>query len=201
MAKDNYFEPSPLPKDLEKAIPAQLRGQTLRDPDNLFHASCLSAFGFVCNTRAIEQAKLPMPETWADLGRPEFHGWISCGDPSLSGSLHQAFEIVLQSEGWEKGWGTLTRMLSNMRAYNEGGPSVPRDVSMGQAAAGPCIDFYATAPIRQQGATHLKLVIPKGATVVTPDRIAVIRGTPNKKAAQAFVEFVLSEAGQRLWYE
>jgi ABC-type glycerol-3-phosphate transport system substrate-binding protein len=37
--------------------------------------------------------------------------------------------------------------------------------------------------------------------VVTPDGIAVLRGAPNKPAAQAFVEFVLGEEGQRLWYQ
>lgn len=201
MAEKKYFDPSPLPPDLAAKLPATFAGQTLRDPDNRYHAACLSGFGFVYNSRVLDAAKMPAPETWSDLGRPEFHGWISCGDPSLSGSLHQAFEIVLQAEGWEKGFATLGRMLSNARAFNEGGPSVPRDVSLGQAAAGPCIDFYATAPIRRQGAAHLKLVIPKGASVVTPDGVAIVRGAPNKRAAQAFVEFVLGEDGQRLWYQ
>ncbi|HLX62369.1 MAG TPA: ABC transporter substrate-binding protein [Planctomycetota bacterium] len=201
MAKMNYFEPSPLPPELAAKLPATLGGQTLRDPQNRFHAACLSGFGFVYNERVLNAAKLPAPATWDDLGRPELHGWISCGDPSMSGSLHQAFEIVLQAEGWEKGFATLGRMLSNARAFNEGGPSVPRDVSLGQAAAGPCIDFYATAPIRRQGATHLKLVIPNGASVVTPDGIALVRGAPNKAAAQAFIAFVLGEAGQCLWYQ
>jgi ABC-type Fe3+ transport system substrate-binding protein len=201
LAAGNCFEALRLPPELEQAIPAAVSGQLLRDKENRFFAACLSSFGFVYNREVIARAKIPEPKTWEDLGRPEFHGWISSGDPSLSGSLHQAFEIVLQSEGWEKGFATLGRMLSNARAFNEGGPSVPRDVSIGQAAAGPCIDFYATAPIRRQGATHLKLVVPEGASVVTPDGIALMRGAPNKTAAREFILFTLGEPGQRLWYQ
>ena len=201
LAASNAFERVPLPPELKKEIPPSVGGQILRDEKNPYHATCLSSFGFVFNTKVIDKAKLPTPETWEDLGRPEFQGWIACGDPSLSGSLHAAFEIVLQSQGWEKGYATLGRMMSNTRAFSEGGPSVPRDVSLGQSAAGPCIDFYATAPLRRQGATHLKLVVPKGAAVASPDGIAMLRGAPNKKAATAFVLFTLSEAGQKLWYQ
>ena len=195
------FQPMPLPDELAAQLPPSLNGQILRDPKNLFFASCLSSFGFVYNSDVLARAKLPEPKSWDDLGRPEYAGWISCGDPTLSGSLHQAFEIVLQSEGWERGFVTLARMLSNARAFNEGGTSIPRDVSLGQSAVGPCIDFYASAPIRRQGLTQLKLVVPSGAAVVSPDGIAVFAGAPHLQAAREFLLFTLSEAGQRLWYQ
>jgi ABC-type Fe3+ transport system substrate-binding protein len=135
------------------------------------------------------------------LGRPEFQSWVSCGDPGLSGSVHAAFETVLQGSGWERGYQNLARMASNTRAFNEGGSSVPRDVALGQAAVGPCIDFYASAPARRQGVTHVRLVVPKEQAAVTADCIAIFRHPPNAKAARAFMAFVLGETGQRLWYQ
>ena len=201
MASKNYFEPYTPPQEILDAIPDAVNGQELRDKDMRYHAACLSMFGFVYNKQVIAEAKLPLPQSWDDLGDAALHGWITCGDPGQSGSLHQAFELVLQGEGWEKGYAALTRLASNARAFNEGGASIPRDVSLGQAAAGPCIDFYASAPIRRQGATHLQLVVPAGITVATPDCIAIMNHPPNDAAAKAFMEFVLSEAGQRLWYE
>lgn len=201
MASKNYFEAWTPPKELLAAIPATVNNQELRDAKFRYHATCLSMFGFVYNTEVVEAAKLPVPAIWNDLGAPELHGWITCGDPGSAGSLHLTYELVLQAEGWEMGYATLTRMASNARAFNEGGASVPRDVSLGQSAAGPCIDFYATAPIRRQGATHLKLVVPKDVATATPDCIAIIRNPPNPTAAHAFMEFVLSEAGEKLWYQ
>ncbi|MCY3018683.1 MAG: extracellular solute-binding protein [Planctomycetota bacterium] len=201
MAARNYFEPYRLPDGTLKDLPPSVNGLDLRDSQYRYYAACLGGFGFVFNKLVLQRAHLPVPAKWEDLCRPAFQGWVSCGDPTLSGSMHAAFEVVLQGQGWERGWCTLARMASNARAFNEGGSSVPRDVSLGQAAVGPCIDFYASAPVRRQGATHLQLVIPKGQAVVTPDCIAVLRGPPNRRAAEAFLAFVLSEEGQRLWYQ
>jgi iron(III) transport system substrate-binding protein len=201
MAAKNYFEPYVLSAEQAAELPADLNGLELRDKEGRYHAACLSAFGFVYNKLVLKRAVLPAPHEWEDLGLAQFQGWVSCGDPSLSGSVHAAFEVVLQGQGWERGWSTLARMVSNVRAFNEGGSSVPRDVSLGQAAVGPCIDFYANAPIRRQGATHLQLVIPAREAVVTADCIAMLRNPPNPRAARAFMGFVLSEAGQRLWYQ
>jgi len=45
----------------------------------------------------------------------------------------------------------------------------------------------------------LGYVNPPAATAVTPDPITVLAGARNPKAAQQFVEFVLSLQGQALW--
>ena len=189
------------PPGIVAEIPPQVNGQALRHPQGYWHAACLSGFGFVYNRLVLERARLPAPVSWTDLGAPAYFGWISCGDPTQSGSLLMAFEIVLQAYGWREGWGVLVRLTANARAFNEGGGSIPRDVSLGQAAAGPCIDFYAAAPVRRQGATHLEFVFPQGHSVITPDAIAIFRNAPNPKAAAAFVDFVLSESGQRIWFQ
>jgi hypothetical protein len=42
-------------------------------------------------------------------------------------------------------------------------------------------------------------VLPDGLTVVNPDAIAMLKGAPHPELARAFIEFVLSEKGQRLW--
>jgi ABC-type Fe3+ transport system substrate-binding protein len=200
-APGGLLEPHRPPRETLDAIPAEVNGQPLRDPGFAWHAACLSGFGIVYNRLVVEKARLPAPESWAELGRPEYYGWVSCGDPTKSGSVRMAFEVILQAYGWEEGWAVLARMCANVRGFNEGGASVPRDVGLGQAAAGLCIDFYAAAPVRRLGATHLVFVFPQGKSVITPDAIAVFRNAPHGAVARAFVDFVLSEAGQRLWYQ
>lgn len=203
LASDGLLEAYDPPAVARERIPATLNGLPLRDKDNHWHAACLSGFGIVYNKEVVARAGLPVPETWATMADPKYLGWISCGDPAQSGSVQMAFEIVLQSYGWEQGWSVLARMMGNASALNEGGASVPRDVSMGQAAAGPCIDFYAAAPVRRQGATHLAFVFPDKLSAITPDAIAVLKKAPQPDLARAFVDYVLSAApgeGQHLWY-
>lgn len=200
-AERGLFETYALSPEQQRDMPLENFGQPLRDPQSRWFGACLATFGFVCNEQVLQRANLPRPERWSDLARPEYQGWVSCGNPAQSGSLHAAFELVLQGHGWDEGSGILLRMSANVRSFNEGGASIPRDVSLGQAAVGPSIDFYATAPMRRQGADHLKLVVPKGQALATPDGIAILRNPPNRRAATAFLDFVFSEAGQRLWYQ
>jgi len=199
-AERGLFEAYELSPEQLRDFPFENFGQPLRDPQNRWFGACLATFGFVCNEQVLERAKLPRPERWSDLAKPEFQGWVSCGNPAQSGSLHAAFELVLQAHGWDEGSGILLRMSANVRSFNEGGASIPRDVSLGQAAVGPSIDFYATAPMRRQGADHLKLVVPRGQSLATPDGIAILRNPSNRRAATAFLDFVFSDAGQKLWY-
>jgi iron(III) transport system substrate-binding protein len=72
-------------------------------------------------------------------------------------------------------------------------------VGAGQAAAGLAIDFYAYTQIDQTGSDVLGFNVPAGGTAYTPDPIAVLASTPRRALAVRFVEFVLSERGQRLW--
>ncbi len=66
-------------------------------------------------------------------------------------------------------------------------------------AAAPSIDFYAWTKIAEAGEETLGFVYPPELTVINPDSIALLKGAPNRKVAQAFIEFVLSEKGQKLW--
>ena len=198
---NGLLEPYSPPEASDGRIPAEVLGQKLRDPQGRWHAACMSSSGIVYNRLVCERAGLQPPTTWADLGHPSYYGWVSLGDPTRSGAMHLFFEVMLQAQGWDDGWGVIVRMSANAPAFNEGAGSVPRDVSIGQAVAGPCLDFYAAAPVRRQGATHLEFVFPKGLSVVTPDSIAIFQNAPHPEVATAFVDFVLSEEGQRLWYQ
>ncbi|MHC4713739.1 MAG: hypothetical protein ACYTAN_10795 [Planctomycetota bacterium] len=59
---------------------------------------------------------------------------------------------------------------------------------------------YPHDQVEQVGASEIGFVLPEGLTVINPDGIAILKGAPNEAAARAFVEFVLSRDGQKLWY-
>jgi ABC-type Fe3+ transport system substrate-binding protein len=186
-----------LPSDY--GVPADLNGVPLRGKNNTWVAAALGGFGILVNKTIAQRDNLPMPATWADLADPRLRDRIALADPRHSGSAHMAYEIILQANGWEKGWQVLTAMTGNARSYGNSASALLDDVSSGEAVIAPAIDFYANSKIATAGAEKLAYVAPRGQRVTTPDPIALLRDGPNPELARKFIAFVMSPAGQKIW--
>jgi ABC-type Fe3+ transport system substrate-binding protein len=186
-----------LPEDY--GIPENLNGVPLRGKNNSWVAGNLSGFGILYNKTLLNRDHLPAPKVWADLGNPAFHDKITLADPRQSGSAHTAYEIILQTNGWDKGWHILAAMSHNARSFISSSSMLLQNVTNGEAVAVPAIDFYARATIEQAGADKIAYVEPIGQRVVSADPVGILRGAAHEKLAQEFVKFVLSPQGQKLW--
>src|SRR5262249_60005178 len=103
-----------LPASLfQDRIRPQLNGIPLYDPEARWFGPMLSSFGILYNRAVLGRIGQPEPRTWMDLGQPGLFGWVSAGDPRLTGSLHMVYEIVLQGQGWDKGFPLLLRLGAN----------------------------------------------------------------------------------------
>lgn len=188
-----------LSPEVLRRLPKTIAGVPLYDPEGYWFGAALSGFGIVFNKPVLKTLGLKEPRTWADLTDPKFFNWISVPDPRRSGSAHMMCEIILQAYGWERGWDVLAKMFANAKRVAPGSDEPVSDVENGEVAAAPSIDFYAWAKIAKAGEEMLGFVYPPRLTIINPDGIAILKGAPNPKVAQAFVEFVLSEQGQKLW--
>jgi iron(III) transport system substrate-binding protein len=107
------------------------------------------------------------------------------------------------NEGWMEGLRLIQRIGANARFFTDTSTKVPRDVADGIAAAGMCIDFfgrtYEEKFNRTHGASRVKFVSPLGGTSTGVDAIGMFRGAPHPATAHAFIDFILSPAGQKLW--
>ena len=182
----------------EYSIPAQLNGVPLRGQDEMWVAAALSSFGILYNKAIMERDALPIPRTWADLGNPKLQNRVALADPRQSGSAHMAYEIILQSNGWQKGWQILTQMAGNSTSFGKSSSALLEQVASGDAVAAPAIDFYAASKVASTGG-KLGYVEPLGQRVVTADPIGILRSAPNTRLARDFVSFVMSPQGQKLW--
>lgn len=188
-----------LPEDVLAPIPQTHAGTEVYDTEQRWFGACMSGFGILCNKQLLKRLNLPEPLTWADLGRPEYYTWVTSADPRQSGSIHMAYEIILQAYGWEEGWAHVLRIGANCRGFSAGASEVPQVVSVGEAACGMAIDYYAQRAVAEAGEANLGFVLPDRLTVVNPDGMGVLKGAPNAELAELFMEFVLSERGQKLW--
>lgn len=121
-----------------------------------------------------------------------------------AGREARAVEAQAVREGWEAGLRLIQQLGANARYFTDSSQKPPMDVAQGDCAAGICIDFYGRAEAeattrRGAGTNRLGFVTPRGGTVNSVDPIAVLRGAPHREVAEAFVEFTLTMAGQKLW--
>jgi iron(III) transport system substrate-binding protein len=112
-------------------------------------------------------------------------------------------EAQAVAEGWNEGLRLILRISANARYFTDFSTKIPLEVAKGDAAAGMCIDFYgrsAEEDVRKaDGSSRVGFIAPLGGTSISVDPIGMLRGAPDPELATAFMEFVLGDAGQKLW--
>lgn len=125
----------------------------------------------------------------------------------------KSYQATLE-QGWLDGVRLVQAIGANARYFTDSGSKAPIDVSIGDAAVGIAIDFFGRFQAQKSrgpnGEERMIYVTPVGGTSVSCDPISLLRGaggngrSPEEQAelrqvAIRFIEFVLSEEGQRLW--
>jgi ABC-type Fe3+ transport system substrate-binding protein len=181
-------------------IPQHLRGMEIYDTNFLWYGAVLSSFGILQNTRVERLKGLPFVQSWGELTNRQLYGWVGAGDPRNSGTMNVMFESFLQFYGWDRGWEVLAQIGGNVRKFDRFSSTTAKDVTLGETAYGFCIDFYGFSQIAVAGRTNMTWALPQDFTAINPDGLAILKGAPNPATAERFVDFVLSEAGQKLWF-
>lgn len=194
-------EPIRLPEGLLlEAFPSpEIGGLRLYHPKLHWVGATMASFGIVYNRDVLGRLNLPEPRTWTDLETPAYFRMVALGDPSHSGSVGAASNILLRRMGWNEGWAVIRRMSANARYFTASASKVPVDVSAGEAAAGMCIDFYGRFQAGAIGGDRVGYVDPAYMTAVNADPISILRGAPHRALAEQFVTWLLSKPAQRLW--
>lgn len=193
------------------AIPQQIGGQTLWDAQGRWMGACIASFGMCFNRDTLGRLRVPVPASWAALGDPRLHDQIALADPSKSGSVAKAFENIIQAamqrdgvvDGWAQAMRLIRRIGGNARYFTDSAAKVALDVSAGDAAVGTCIDYYGRFQRQTLAALgqpdRVGYAAPRGEAALDADPIALLRGAPHRELAVAFIAFVLSDEGQKLW--
>lgn len=220
LKRGGYLEPVKLRDDLmSRAFPnRELNGTPLYEPAPTpsWYGVALSSFGIVYNRDVTQHLGVPDPKTWRDLADARLMGWYVAGDATRSVSARQAYMIIVEramidakqsgrseDDGWADGMGLVRLICSNARYYTDAASAVPNVIASGDAAVGMAIDFYARAQVDavsdSSGNSRMSYIEPAGATAITVDPIALIKGAQHRDLAIRFMEYLLTEDAQRLW--
>jgi len=199
LAEQKLLAPLRLPKDVIDAVPTSIgkpKPIPLKDPKGYWTGTVLEPYGIVYQPKVLARLGVAPPKDWDDLLDPKLKGNVAQCAPTRSSSSHATYEVILQRDGDEKGWEFLKHLAGNTGIFTARSRDVPSVVAKGEFAAGFAVPSYMAFEDRLAG-FDLKFVAPTTAWI-TPEPIAVLAGARHPKAALAFIEYLLSERGQKV---
>src|SRR5512143_1451782 len=201
LAVEGLLEQVQIPKAMWDEIPATIgkpRGLPLKDDKKFWVGTTLEPYGLIYQPKLLKRLGVETQDR-DDLLNPKLKGQIAQCTPDRARPGHASYEVMLQTYGWEKGWEWLKKLAANTGIFAARSRDVPNVVAKGEFAVGYAVPSYMAFAEVLAG-YEVMYVYPKNA-YVTPEPMAVLKGAPHPKAAQAFIEFLLTEEGQRIFME
>ncbi len=159
------------------------------DRDKTYSGSKLITTGIAVNTAAKSR-----PASFADLAKPEYKGQLTMPSPLYSGAA--AIMLGTMTSRPDLGWGWFEKLKAADTIAVRGNGAVLTAVANGEKAYGILVDFMAFNA-KAKGSL-IDFVFPAEGSPAVTEPVAILKATQNPAAARAFVDFILSDEGQKL---
>lgn len=160
------------------------------DEDNMYTGTKVITTGIVYNTDLISKEM----SGFSDLLEDDYKGNGIMPSPLYSGAAAYNLGVITRNE--DLGWEFYEGLKANDITVDKGNGAIQKAVVAGEKEWGILVDYMANRS-KHDGAP-VEFVYPEEGSPLVTEPIAVVKGTQNQDAAEAFVDFVLSEAGQEL---
>jgi len=159
------------------------------DPGKTYFGSKLITTGIAVNTAAKSR-----PASWADLAKPEYKGQIAMPSPLYSGAA--AIMLGTMTTRPDLGWQFFEKLKADDAVAVRGNGAVLNAVASGEKAYGVLVDFMAFNA-KAKG-SPVDFVFPSEGLPAVTEPVAMLKTAQNPAAARAFIDFILSDDGQKL---
>jgi iron(III) transport system substrate-binding protein len=155
--------------------------------------------GFMTNRDILKQKGLTAPKTWEELKDPKYQGELLLADPGISGTNYAMLANILQNKGNDVGWQYFIDLTKNVPFFSKTGGEPPTKVAAGEAGvaviplSGEFFALTTKAPV--------DIILPQDGIPWVPAGLAIFKNAQNLDSAKAFVDWALSEKGQKIIFE
>lgn len=158
------------------------------------------SIALVYNTDLVtpEQEQVIKEQGWEALGDPSFQGQVAMIDPALTGSGFNHWYVLTQEWGEERVRALLERIAENDPVFYESNVPASGAVGSGEQVIAPVVEFFGIDQVAAGAPVEMWWPDPLTAYYGI---IGVVEDAPHPNAARLFVEWFMSESGQRAWVE
>lgn len=164
----------------------------VKDPNGYYIAQRLNMLAI-----AVRGDKVPptdRPKTWSDLVNPKFKGMMVMPDPSFTSLQLVAVGTLSHKLGWDFYKGLRSNDIMIVQSHQQ----VEDTLKSGERLiAAEELDSYADAD-RKAGHQIVTIYPTEGAFAIASPT-SIVKGAPHQNAAKAFIEFMISDAVQRMF--
>jgi iron(III) transport system substrate-binding protein len=160
------------------------------DKDRTYAGTKLITTGIIYNTTKVAEP----PEAFADLAKEAFKNNLIMPSPLYSGAAAYNLGVMTRTEGL--GWEFFEKLKENNTRVERGNGAILTAVAAGERSCGIIVDFMAVRA-RESG-SPVEFVYPAEGSPAITEPIGILQTTRVPGLAKAFVDFVLSEEGQKL---
>lgn len=159
------------------------------DADHTYTGTKIISTGIAVNTDVISN----IPESLADLTKAEYKDELIMPSPLYSGAAAYNLGVITRTDGL--GWEFYQGLKDNGVKVDKGNGAVQKAVVAGENGLGLLVDYMAIRS-KNDGAP-IEFVYPSEGSLCVTEPIGIVAGTKNEAAAESFVDFILSEDGQK----
>lgn len=161
----------------------------LYDPQGYYYGTKLITTGIAYHTRAPVK-----PASWQDLLKPELKNMTTLPSPLYSGAAQIHMATLMNDP--QLGFAWYQKLKANGAMPQSGNGGVMSAITSGSKAYGVLVDYMA---IREKAkGAPIDFVFPKEGVSIVTEPVAMMKNAKNPDGAKAFIDFVLSDEGQRL---
>lgn len=169
--------------------------ESLLDPDGVLVPVGTGFYTIIYNTNLVSEEDAPA--SFADLLDEKWDNAVAMADPTSSSSVYTLIWMITEHlNGSPYGWEYFEKLQDLNVNYVASHGTIGELVAMGERSVG--IQVMATAGTSLKKGDPIAIVYPEEGLPSEVNVTVMRKDTPNQEASSLFINFLLSEEGQKL---
>ncbi len=137
------------------------------------------------------------PTSWKDLTDPQWKGRVGVASPFYSGAAFSTLGTQVNMPGF--GWDFYRKLKQNDVVVEQSNGTVAKKLATGEFHVVSVVDFMVREA--KAAGSPVDHVWPKEGAILVPTPVGILKGAKNPDGARAFLRYLYSPEGQRLFVQ